>query len=106
MVAWGDRLDEDRRSVTEDLFDVRLALGYHHEIVGTLGEWTSRHPLRERSHRQLMLALYRSGRSHDASIAYQRLRHRLVEQTGVEPAPATQALHHRILAADPLVVTI
>lgn len=100
--VWAERLDEDRRAVTEDLFDVRLALGHHREIVGGLAQWATRHPLRERPHRQLMLALHRSGRTHDASASYQRLRRTLVDRLGTEPSPDTQALHQRILTGDAL----
>src|SRR4051794_31823199 len=103
LSAWAERLDEDRRAATEDLFDVRLALGRHHELAGHLGHWTMRHPLRERPHRQLMLALHRAGRSHDASSAYQRLHRVLVDEMGIEPAPDTQTLHRRILTNDPAV---
>ncbi|WP_133305958.1 AfsR/SARP family transcriptional regulator [Microbispora triticiradicis] len=100
--VWAERLDEDRRAVTEDLFDVRLALGHHREIVGGLAQWATRHPLRERPHRQLMLALHRSGRTHDAFASYQRLRRTLVDRLGTEPSPDTQALHQRILTGDAL----
>ncbi|RGA04679.1 hypothetical protein DI270_012495 [Microbispora triticiradicis] len=101
LAVWADRLDEDRRTVTEDLFDVRLAAGQHHEIVSALAQWASTHPLRERPHRQLMLALHRSGRTHEASMAYQRLHRTLVDQMGAGPAPGTRTLHQRILAGDP-----
>ncbi|MBX6386443.1 MAG: AfsR/SARP family transcriptional regulator [Microbispora sp.] len=100
LCAWAERLDEERRAVTEDLFDVRLALGHHREIVGGLAQWARRHPLRERPHRQLMLALHRSGRTRDASASYQRLRRALVDRLGTEPSPDTQALHQRILTGD------
>lgn len=101
LSAWAERLEEDRRAVTEDLFDVRLALGHHHEIVGGLTQWARRHPLRERPHRQLMLALHRSGRTCDATASYQRLRRTMVDRLGTEPSPDTQALHQRILTEDP-----
>ncbi|WTZ22307.1 AfsR/SARP family transcriptional regulator [Microbispora sp. NBC_01389] len=101
LAVWADRLDEDRRTVTEDLFDVRLALGQHHEVVSALTQWASTHPLRERPHQQLMLALHRSGRTHEASMAYQRLHRTLTDQMGAEPAPGTRKLHQRILADDP-----
>lgn len=106
LSAWAYRLDEDRRAVTEDLFDVRLALGHHREIVGGLAQWAGRHPLRERPHRQLMLALHRSGRTHDASASYQRLRRTLVDRLGIEPSSDTQALHQRILTGDDLPSTL
>ena len=100
LAAWAERLDEERRAVTEDLFDVRLALGDHDDIVGGLTQWAGRHPLRERPHRQLMLALHRSGRTYDASASYQRLRRTMVDRLGTEPSPDTQALHQRILTGD------
>lgn len=97
LSAWAEQLDENRRSLTEDLFDVQLALDQHHQIVENLGQWTMRYPLRERPHRQLMLALHRSGRSDDASITYQRLRRTLIDEMGVDPTPGTQALYVRML---------
>lgn len=47
LASWAERLHEERRTATENLLEARLALGRHHEIVGSLAAWASKHPLRE-----------------------------------------------------------
>jgi hypothetical protein len=48
-----------------------------------------------------MLALYRSGRQAEALEAYQDARRALVEELGIDPTPALQALERSILQQDP-----
>jgi hypothetical protein len=91
------RLTEMRLAATEDLYDAELELGRHGRIVGGLEQLVAAHPLRERLRGQLMLALYRSGRQADALGTYQDARRALVEELGIEPSPALQALHSSIL---------
>jgi predicted ATPase/DNA-binding SARP family transcriptional activator len=52
--------------------------------------------LRESAHRQLMLALAGSGQRSDALAQYETCRRLLVEELGVEPAPATVELYRQI----------
>jgi YVTN family beta-propeller protein len=59
------------------------------------------HPVRERLHAQLILALYRSGRQADALEHYQNARRELLDQLGIEPSPALRELERAILAQDP-----
>ena len=51
--------------------------------------------------RQLMLALYRSGRQTDALASYRDARRALVEELGLEPSRELQELERAILAQDP-----
>ena len=60
------RLDELHIVAQEELFEARLALGGHAALVGDLEALVARHPLRERFWHQLIVALYRSGRSAEA----------------------------------------
>lgn len=60
----------------------------------------ARHPLRERFHGQLMLALYRCDRQAEALAAYQRARDALVAELGVEPGPGLRDLHKRMLSGN------
>lgn len=100
-VAERTRLSELRMSATEDLMQARLDLGDHDRIVGRLGALVSEHPLRERLWGQLMMSLYLSGRQSEALRAYQRLRHILGQELGIEPSPEIQELEDRILRHDP-----
>jgi len=60
------RLNEKRFELLELQMHALLALGHHDEAIPQLRELVARHPLRERLHEDLMLALYRSGRQADA----------------------------------------
>jgi predicted ATPase/DNA-binding SARP family transcriptional activator len=91
------RLDELRLVAAEELFAARLLLGEAAELVPELESFAFEHPLRERLHSQLMVALYRSGRQAEALEAYQQARRRLVEELGIEPGPELQELHRAIL---------
>ena len=95
------RLEERRLAALEDRIEAELALGRHAELVGELQALVAAHPLRERLHGQLMLALYRSGRQADALAAFQRARDRLVEELGIDPSRALQERERAILAQDP-----
>ncbi|HSU34157.1 MAG TPA: BTAD domain-containing putative transcriptional regulator, partial [Propionibacteriaceae bacterium] len=68
--------------------------------IGPLTELTANHPFREGLWSLLMTALYRVGRQADALDAYQRARHHLVEQLGVEPGPRLRELESLVLGQD------
>ena len=95
------RLEELRRGAEEDLFDLRLALGEHGSIMGGLEAAVIVEPLRERRWGQLMLALYRCGRQAEALRAFQRARHILADELGIDPSPRLVALDQDILAQVP-----
>jgi DNA-binding SARP family transcriptional activator len=94
------RLDELRLMALERRIDADLAIGRHSELAGELEQLTREHPLRERLRALLMLALYRCGRQAEALDAYQAARSVLVDQLGIEPAPALRELHAAILRQD------
>jgi DNA-binding SARP family transcriptional activator len=94
------RLNEARLECTEMLVDAQLQLGQHREVVGMLYSLTTENPLREAFYRQLMLALYRAERRADALNVYRGARRTLIDELGLEPCPALQALHQAILRAD------
>ncbi|NUP47179.1 MAG: hypothetical protein HOW97_07670 [Catenulispora sp.] len=95
------RLREDRRLVHEARMDADLHLGLHREVSGELQALVGAEPLHEPFHRQLMLALYRSGRQAEALETYRSLRRMLVDELGIEPSSDIRELHRRILSADP-----
>jgi DNA-binding SARP family transcriptional activator/tetratricopeptide (TPR) repeat protein len=95
------RLDALRMQALEWRMDAGLGQGRHAELAGELAQLVADHPLRERFHAQLMLALYRSGRQAEALAAYQRTRRMLIDELGVEPGGELQDLQRGILSGDP-----
>jgi DNA-binding SARP family transcriptional activator/tetratricopeptide (TPR) repeat protein len=94
-------LEEMRLQAEEWRIDAALHLGRHAELVPGLQSLAAQHPLRERFHSQLMLALYRCSRQAEALAAYQHARDVLVGELAVEPGPDLQKLHRQMLCADP-----
>ena len=97
----GARLEDVRVSALERLFEAKMALARHAEVVSPLEALIAEHPYRERLHAQLMLALYRADRQADALQAYQNARRRLVEDLGIEPGAQLRELEQSVLAQDP-----
>ena len=95
------RIGELQDTAHELLFEARLLLGRHEEIVAELEQFVTQRPLRERPRAQLMLALYRSGRQAEALAAYQDARRALVEELGIDPSRALQELERAMLNQDP-----
>jgi WD40 repeat protein/DNA-binding SARP family transcriptional activator len=95
-----ERLSGLRLAAIEDRIEAELALGQHAELAAELETLTAEHPLRERLHGHLMLALYRAGRQAEALNAYHRLREALASDLGLDPSTAIEALQHRILTQD------
>jgi DNA-binding SARP family transcriptional activator/streptogramin lyase len=95
------RLEDLRLVAVESRIEADLALGRHASLVGELEGLVVEHPYREGLRRQLMLALYRSGRQADALAAYRAARVSLVEELGVEPGPELRELEAAMLRHDP-----
>jgi predicted ATPase/DNA-binding SARP family transcriptional activator len=91
------RLEELRLAAREELIEVELALGRHHEVLADIEALVAAEPLRERPRRQLMLALYRAGRQAHALSVYREARRLLVEELGLEPGHELRELQAAIL---------
>ena len=94
-------LEELRLQALEWRMDAGMQKGFHAELATELRSLTVRHPLRERFHGQLMLALVRCGRQAEALEAYQRAREVVVDELGAEPGTGLRDLHQQILTGDP-----
>jgi DNA-binding SARP family transcriptional activator len=70
-------------------------------VIGPLTALAGEYPLAEHLVAALMRALHAAGRTADALDRYVRLRHRLVEEVGVEPGTEVRALHRAILRGEP-----
>jgi YVTN family beta-propeller protein len=95
------RLEDLWLGAREAEIDVALADGRHAEVIAEVEELVREHPLRERLHGQLMLALYGSGRQADALEAFRHARQVLLDEVGLEPGPELRRLNDAILRQDP-----
>ncbi|MEU7049314.1 AfsR/SARP family transcriptional regulator [Streptomyces eurythermus] len=97
--AFVQRLEQARLLLLEWRYDAELALGGARldALVPELTALVAEHPLREAYHRQLMLALHRTGRQAEALAVHRDLRARLVEELGIEPGPAVREAHVEVL---------
>ncbi len=100
LTAEVQRLHELRMTAIEARIDVELALGAHNALVPELEALVDSHPLREGLRAQLMTALYRAGRQAEALRVYQRTRHVLGEELGLEPSPELRRIEDQILRQD------
>ena len=98
--TWLPRLEQSRLQALEWQAEAALQLGRSGSLIQPLRELTAAHPLRERFHAQLMLALHRAGRQAEALTAYQDARRVLVEALGIEPGAELRSLHARILSGE------
>ncbi|MEV4517231.1 BTAD domain-containing putative transcriptional regulator [Dactylosporangium sp. NPDC049525] len=101
LMSAAARLQELQLDALEHLFAAELQLGHHREIVTELLPLADEHPLRERLHAHLMLALHRSDRQADALRVFGRVRRRLAEELGTDPGADLREMHQRILRFDP-----
>lgn len=91
------RLDELRLSAVELRIRCLLDLGRHAGVLADLERHGREHPLRERPHGQLMVALHRCGRTIEATEVFRGFRDRLVEEMGLEPSAEFEEMHRRLL---------
>jgi class 3 adenylate cyclase len=95
------RLEELRLAALEERLEADLTLGRDVELVPELEALLVAHPFRERLRRQLMVALYRTGRHTEALEVYRDGARMLSDELGLEPSPALRALERQILDHDP-----
>jgi DNA-binding SARP family transcriptional activator len=93
-------LTELHLAASEEKLAADIALGDHAGAIAELRSLLAEHPFRERFTELLMLALYKSGRQAEALYLFDDVRHRLVEELGVDPGPSLQTMHRRVLQAD------
>ncbi|MCY1143580.1 AfsR/SARP family transcriptional regulator [Actinoplanes sp. Pm04-4] len=99
------RLDEARLAVLERRIDADTHVGPTGGLVAELTELVAAHPLRERLRGSLMRSLYQLGRQAEALAVFQEGYAVLREELGIEPGPELRVLHHKILDADPALMT-
>lgn len=99
---WLPHLDQLHLQALEWQVEADLHGGRHEELIPELQDLTARHPLRERFHGQLMLALYQCGRQAEALAAYFSARDALVAELGVEPGPDLRDLYQQVLDSAPV----
>jgi DNA-binding SARP family transcriptional activator len=95
------RLAELRLQALETRINADIRRHRCDEVIADLTTLTRRHPLRERLHALLILALVQDGRQAEALAAYQHARQVLIEELGAEPGPELRDLHMRILTGEP-----
>jgi predicted ATPase/DNA-binding SARP family transcriptional activator len=95
------RLAGMRVKAWEDCLDARLALGDHVALVPELEALVEAHPLRERPWQQLVLALYRSGRTAEGLRRVASVRALMRDELGLELSPGLRDLEARLLIDDP-----
>src|SRR5262245_10057618 len=93
-------LDEARQALTRqylstliDRNEAYLRGSRHAELIDQLSDLVVAHPAEERLAAQLMVALYRSGRTADALDQYQATRQKVADRLGIEPGPLLRRLH-------------
>jgi predicted ATPase/DNA-binding SARP family transcriptional activator len=101
VVVTARRLEELRLAAIELRAEAVLTTEDGAELVADLQAYAQEHPRRERLHRALALALYRTGRQDEALTVLQDLQTGLRDDLGIDPAPQTTTLYRRILDHDP-----
>ncbi|NGO74459.1 AfsR/SARP family transcriptional regulator [Streptomyces sp. YC504] len=99
--AEADRLEEQRLTTLEALYEARLNTGTYLAVIPDLERLIADHPLRERFYDLLMVALYRGGRQSEALGVYESARRRLIGTLGIEPGLALRYRLEAILNHSP-----
>ncbi|TVZ06055.1 AfsR family transcriptional regulator [Trebonia kvetii] len=95
------RLTELRTAAVEVRANLMLDQGHAAAAIPELTALVAEHPLRERAHGLLMIALYQCGRQAEALGVFRDVRERLAEDLGIDPGVELTSIHQRLLAMDP-----
>ncbi|TDD16563.1 BTAD domain-containing putative transcriptional regulator [Nonomuraea diastatica] len=96
----GARLEELRVGAIEDLFEAKLRLGCHDEILADMAVVAAGHPLRERLAGLRMRALHAAGRQSDALAVFEQVRSTLADELGVDPSEELRKTHLAVLRGE------
>jgi DNA-binding SARP family transcriptional activator len=96
-------LEETYVQALQGRIEADLNLGRHHELLDELSALAEQHSQNEAFRSQLMLALYRAGRSDEATAAYEAYREALLDELGIEPSTELRELYEAIVRQDPAV---
>ncbi|MET8944899.1 AfsR/SARP family transcriptional regulator [Streptomyces sp. NPDC004542] len=99
--AEADRLEEQRLTVLEALYEARLRSSRPEGVTGELERLAEEHPLRERFSDLLMVALHQADRRSEALAVYERVRLRLASELGVAPGPSLRGRREALLRHAP-----
>lgn len=97
------RLDELHLDLRDLATEAALGSGRAVDLA-ELTARAERHPLREHLQGLLVRALVAAGRQAEALRAYERTRHTLVDELGVDPSPELERIHLAVLRQDDTVV--
>jgi DNA-binding SARP family transcriptional activator/tetratricopeptide (TPR) repeat protein/DNA-binding XRE family transcriptional regulator len=93
-------LQHEWRTTIVEFASTAGAVGQHEAVLPLLRQVVDADTLHEPAHAQLMLALASTGQPAAAVEVYGRLRRRLADELGVDPAPEPQRLHRKILRGE------
>jgi DNA-binding SARP family transcriptional activator len=82
--------------------EAEIVCGRGEGIIGELEKLAAEHSFREPLWAQLISAYYLSDRQSDALEAFQRLKASLADELGIDPSPALQELHGKVLRQEHL----
>ena len=95
-------INDDRSRCATWLAEAALRCRIPAEALTAIEQAGAARPLDEEVHAWLLRIYYAVGRRADALMAFERLRRRLDEELGVDPAPGLQSLHVAVLRDDPV----
>ncbi|HVQ88202.1 MAG TPA: BTAD domain-containing putative transcriptional regulator, partial [Actinomycetes bacterium] len=93
-------LEKAHRSAVEDRLDADVALHRGPDVLAELQALADADPYSERVAGLLMQALFDAGRQAEALERYEHMRGQLAERLGVDPSPALQEIHLRLLRGE------